>query len=57
MRDFNNLLVLAQFLIESLNSLIGIFLVVFMMLDLIFSKIIGHSILHSVAFGGVKACV
>ena len=39
-----------QFLTESLNFLVGIFFVVFVMLGCIFSKIVGHSVLHSVAF-------
>ena len=47
----------AQFLTESLSSFNGIFLVVSMVLDPIFAKIIGHSTLHSVAFGGVKVYV
>lgn len=57
MRAFNNLLVQAQFLTELLNSFNGIFLVVSMMLECIFSKIIGHSVLRSFAFDSVKACV
>ena len=54
---FDNLLVQGQFLTESLNFLVGIFFVVFVMLGCIFLKIVGHSVLHSVAFGCVKACI
>ena len=57
MQAFNNLQMQAQFLTESLSSFNGIFLVVSMVLDPIFAKIIGHSTLHSVAFGGVKVYV
>ena len=56
-RAFDNLLVQGQFLTESLNFLSGIFFVAFMMLGCIFSKIVDHSVPHSVAFDCVKACV
>ena len=57
MRAFNNLRIQAQFPTEPLSSFNGIFLAVSIMLDPIFVKIIGHSALHSVAFGGVKVYV
>ena len=56
-RAFDNLLMQGQFLTESLNFLVGIFFVVFVMLGCIFSKIVGHSVPHSVAFKCVKACI
>ena len=57
MRAFNKVHLQAQFLTESLSSFYGIFFVVFMMLGRIFSKIICHSVLQSVAFVSVKTHV
>ena len=56
-RAFNKVHLQAQFLTESLSSFYGIFFVVFMMLGRIFSKIICHSVLQSVAFVSVKTHV